>query len=61
MGGFDPKGRGFGGQGEGTTAEFEVRLRKKDWVYLTSVPIGLSVFWVVVGWAVRTFLLQWRS
>lgn len=62
MGRFDAAGGGFEGmREERRTAEFEVRLRRKDWVHLTSVPIGLSVFWVVVGWAVRTFLLKWRS
>ncbi|GAA5838496.1 hypothetical protein JCM5353_004034 [Sporobolomyces roseus] len=62
MGRFDAKGGGFEAmREEGRTAEFEVRLRRKDWIHLTSVPIGLSVFWVVVGWAVRTFLLKWRS
>ncbi|GAA6004692.1 hypothetical protein JCM11491_002197 [Sporobolomyces phaffii] len=69
MGTFEADGRGFvprkreeDGDGDGpASAEFEIEMRPADWVRLTSVPIGLTVFYYFVGYVVKEFLIKWRS
>jgi len=62
MGRFKADGRGFEEEErKGGKVEFEVEMRKGDWVRLTSVPIGLTVFYYFVGYVVTSFLTKWRS
>jgi len=62
MGRFKADGRGFEEEEKkGGKVEFEVEMRKGDWARLTSVPIGLTVFYYFVGYVVTTFLTKWRS
>lgn len=55
MGRFGEKGRfvetGTKEQGDGGGGvEFEVRMRKKDWAMLVSVPVGLAAYTVAYRW-----------
>ncbi|GAA5963241.1 hypothetical protein JCM3765_005771 [Sporobolomyces pararoseus] len=62
MGRFKEDGRGFEEEEKkGGKVEFEIDMRKGDWVRLTSVPFGLTVFWYFVGYCLKTFLTKWRS
>ncbi|GAA5832029.1 hypothetical protein JCM3766R1_003693 [Sporobolomyces carnicolor] len=62
MGRFKADGRGFEEEErKGGKAEFEVEMRSGDWIRLTSVPIGLTVFYYFVGYVIASFLTKWRS
>lgn len=45
----DPGEKKQGGGGGGVV-EFEVRMRKKDWAMLVSVPLGLAAWIVAYRW-----------
>ncbi|GAA5937275.1 uncharacterized protein JCM15063_002857 [Sporobolomyces koalae] len=58
MGRFKADGRGFVEEEikAGGRVEFEIELRAEDWVRLTSVPIGLTLFWYAIAYVGRALL-----